>query len=224
MKREERKTDTADPKLRMLEEMLAEGEHRQQDFKYRIQDAGKLSRTVSAFANTDGGRLLIGVRDDGRLSGVCSEEEIFMVQKAATECCKPACDLSFETIDAAGHTIVVAHIPRAHHRPVCITDERGRKTAYIRIADKNIMASPIHLEMWKQDKASTVIMTYSEDETSLIGTLEANPGVTLNRLVRLSGLSRYRVIKSLARFIRYEIADIRYEEEQFRFYLSPPQP
>ncbi|WP_418631273.1 helix-turn-helix domain-containing protein [Waltera sp.] len=35
-------------------------------------------RSVSAFANTRGGRLLIGVRDDGHISGVKSEEEIFM--------------------------------------------------------------------------------------------------------------------------------------------------
>ena len=35
-----------------------EGEHQQQDFKYRVADACKLAKSVSAFANTDGGRLL----------------------------------------------------------------------------------------------------------------------------------------------------------------------
>ncbi len=55
--------------------LIREGEHQQQDFKYRVADACKLAKSVSAFANTDGGRLLIGVRDDGHLSGVRSEEE-----------------------------------------------------------------------------------------------------------------------------------------------------
>ena len=45
--------------------LIREGEHQQQDFKYRVADACKLAKSVSAFANTDGGRLLIGVRDDG---------------------------------------------------------------------------------------------------------------------------------------------------------------
>ena len=63
--------------------LIKEGEHQQQDFKYRVTDAEKLARSVSAFANTDGGRLLIGVRDDGHLSGVRSEEEIYMMHKAA---------------------------------------------------------------------------------------------------------------------------------------------
>ena len=45
-----------------IHDLTAQGEHRQQDFKYEITDAGKLARSVSAFANTVGGRLLIGVR------------------------------------------------------------------------------------------------------------------------------------------------------------------
>ena len=50
-----------------LQRLISEGEHQQQDFKYRVSDARKLARSVSAFANTDGGRLLIGVRDDGHI-------------------------------------------------------------------------------------------------------------------------------------------------------------
>ncbi|WP_302323539.1 helix-turn-helix domain-containing protein, partial [Bacteroides caecimuris] len=43
--------------------LIAEGEHQQQDFKFEISDARKIAKTLSAFANTDGGRLLIGVKD-----------------------------------------------------------------------------------------------------------------------------------------------------------------
>ncbi len=42
--------------------LIAEGEHQQQDFKFEISDARKIAKTLSAFANTDGGRLLIGVK------------------------------------------------------------------------------------------------------------------------------------------------------------------
>lgn len=205
-----------------LTELIAQGEHQQQDFKYRIHDAVKLARSVSAFANTDGGRLLIGVRDDGHVAGVRSDEEIFMMEKAATQCCRPAADISFDTIAHEGHTVVVATVSAATAKPVCAIDENGRKTAYVRVDDENIMASPIHLEVWKQDRASTVIMTYSDDETKLIDTLRHHPRLTLNRLVRASGLSRYRVIKSLARFIRYGIARMSYHEDRFIFCLAEP--
>jgi predicted HTH transcriptional regulator len=76
--------------------LIREGEYQRQDFKYRVADACKLAKSVSAFANTDGGRLLIGVRDDGNLSGVRSEEEIFMMHQAAYRYCKPEPSISFD--------------------------------------------------------------------------------------------------------------------------------
>ncbi len=40
---------------RYLQSLINEGEHQQQDFKYRVTDACKLAKSVSAFANTNGG-------------------------------------------------------------------------------------------------------------------------------------------------------------------------
>lgn len=85
-----------------IHDLTAQGEHRQQDFKYEITDAGKLARSVSAFANTVGGRLLIGVRDDGTIAGVKTEEEIYMMTRAAYGCCEPEADIKFKTIMSMG--------------------------------------------------------------------------------------------------------------------------
>ena len=63
--------------------LIAEGEHQQQDFKFEISDARKIAKTLSAFANTNGGRLLIGVKDNGKIAGVRSEEEKYMIEAAA---------------------------------------------------------------------------------------------------------------------------------------------
>ena len=69
--------------------LIAEGEHQQQDFKFEISDARKIAKTLSAFANTDGGRLLIGVKDNGKIAGVRSEEEKYMIEAAAQLYCVP---------------------------------------------------------------------------------------------------------------------------------------
>ncbi len=195
-----------------LLELISQGEHQEQDFKYKIQDPEKLARSVSAFANTDGGRLLIGVRDDGHISGVRSEEEIFQMEQAARQWCRPASDVDFETFSVEGRTVVIAAIPRARQRPVCALEEGGRKRAYVRVKDENIVASPLHMEIWKQEKASTVIMTYSDDYARLFRVVAEHPGETINRLVRLSGLSRYRVVRMLAGLVRYRLVEMRYED------------
>ena len=41
-----------------IEELISQGEHEQQDFKFLISDARKIARSISAFANNGGGRLL----------------------------------------------------------------------------------------------------------------------------------------------------------------------
>ena len=118
-----------------IQDLISEGEHEQQDFKYKVTDAAKLSRSVSAFANTSGGRLLVGVRDDGVVSGVRSEEEIYMLHAAAYEYCRPSSSIHFDTYHVGKHTVVVATVPRSQHRPIKGMSPDGRRLAYIRIAD-----------------------------------------------------------------------------------------
>ena len=66
-----------------IHRLISEGEHVHQDFKFEISDARKIAKSISAFANTEGGRLLVGVKDNGKIAGVRSEEEIYMIEAAA---------------------------------------------------------------------------------------------------------------------------------------------
>ena len=69
--------------------LIEEGEHEHQDFKFAVSDARKIAHSLSAFANNDGGRLLIGVKDNGAIAGVRNEEDIFVVEQAAEMYCEP---------------------------------------------------------------------------------------------------------------------------------------
>ena len=90
--------------------LIAEGEHQQQDFKFEISDARKIARTLSAFSNTDGGRLLIGVKDNGKIAGVRSDEEKYMIEAAAQLYCLPEVHYSMQTFHAEGRSILVVQI------------------------------------------------------------------------------------------------------------------
>ena len=199
--------------------LIREGEHQQQDFKYRVSDACKLAKSVSAFANTDGGRLLIGVRDDGHLSGVRSEEEIFMMHQAAYKYCKPEASIKFDTYHAEGRTIVVATVPPSGKRPVCAYDEAGRMRAYIRINDENIVASPVHLALWRESsKSQGAVITYDGTVRQLLDSMQGSQ--TLNQVVRQSRLPRHKVITLLARLIRFGTVRWEYISQQFLFALA----
>jgi predicted HTH transcriptional regulator len=204
---------------RYLLSLIREGEHQQQDFKYRVSDACKLAKSVSAFANTDGGRLLIGVRDDGHLAGVRSEEEIFMMHQAAYKFCKPEPSIKFDTFHVDGRTIVIATVPPSDKRPVCVQNDEGRMRAYIRIKDENIVASPVHLALWRESqKPQGSILTYNDNIKKLLDVMKGSQ--TLNQIVRFSKLPRYKVITLLARLIRFGTARWEYSDQQFLFSLT----
>lgn len=199
-----------------LQRLIEEGEHQQQDFKYRVSDALKLAKSVSAFANTDGGRLLIGVRDDGQMSGVRSEEEIYMMHQAAYRYCRPEASIKFDTFHVDGRTIVIATVPPSDKRPVCVVDADDKPRAYIRIDDENIMASPVHLALWRESqKPQGTMLTYNDDIRKLLDIMQGR--LTLNQIVRLSRLPRYKVILLLARLIRFGTVRWEYADRWFLF-------
>ena len=202
-----------------LKRLIREGEHQQQDFKYRVADACKLAKSVSAFANTDGGRLLIGVRDDGQIAGVRREEEIYMMHQAAYKYCKPEASIKFDTYHIDGRTIVVATVPPSDKRPICAVDEEGNKRAYIRIHDENIVASPVHMALWREaQRLQGAMMTFDEEIRQLLDVITEKQ--TLNQIARRSQLPRPKVISMLARLVRFGTVRMEYGNQQFLFSMA----
>lgn len=131
--------------------MIAEGEHLHQDFKTRVEDARKIARTLAAFANTAGGRLLVGVRDNGTVCGVQAEEEYHMIQAAATMHCKPAVPFEIQVWKAELRTVLEVKVPRSVGRPHFCDDEQGRWNAWLRREDCNHKASPVLVRVWQYE-------------------------------------------------------------------------
>lgn len=204
---------------RFLLSLISEGEHQQQDFKYRVDDARKLAHSVSAFANTDGGRLLIGVRDDGQLSGVRSEEEIHIMRMAASKYCQPETTVKFDTYRADGRAIVVATVPPSDKKPICAQDEDGHMRAYIRINDENIVASPVLFALWRESQQPQgAMIPYDDDIRTLLEVMQGEQ--TLNQIVRQAKLPRPMVITLLAHLIRFGTVKWNYSEKEFVFGLE----
>ena len=204
-----------------LRSLIAEGEHQQLDFKFEISDARKIARTLSAFSNTDGGRLLIGVKDNGRIRGVQSDEEYYMAESAATLYCKP--EVLFETrnhqID--GKSVLEIYIPPVAHKPVYARDHDKRWLAYIRIADENILASIIQLEVWKEEhKELGKLLEFTRHEEFLLRYLEKVPGATLENIQRDTGFRRKELVTLLTKLVRFDVVEMQFREGKNLFLLK----
>jgi predicted HTH transcriptional regulator len=159
----------------VIHDLIEQGEHEHQDFKYSISDARKIARSVSAFANNDGGQLLIGVKDNGTIAGVRNEEDIYVVEQAAQMCCTPPQEVKFDAFKVDGGLIVIrATVAKAETRPVQVIEADGRRRAYYRVADENIAAHPLMVRAWQmQHTAANTVFTLSDAETALLNALNA---------------------------------------------------
>ena len=193
----------------MLHHLIAQGEHQQQDFKYEISDARKIARTLSAFANTDGGRLLIGVKDNGKIAGVRSDEEIYMVEAAASMYCVPPVECRMSIHRVEGHNVVIAEVERSEQIPVRARLDDDSLCAFVRIADENIVASPVQMALWREEgRDRGAVLPFTEREHTLLQLLTDAPDpLTLNRFARLGRLPRHRSVQMLAQFIRFGLVE-----------------
>lgn len=201
--------------------LISEGEHQQQDFKFEISDARKIAKTLSAFANTNGGRLLIGVKDNGKIAGVRSSEEQYMIEAAAQLYCLPVPQIAMYVYVVEGKSVLLAQVAESPQKPVYAKDENGKYLAYLRVKDENILATPVHLRVWQQESQPRGELTeYTAREKKLLSQLELNGPLSLSKCCRLTSLPRYAVERLLAKFIRYDLVESVFEAHTFRFQLK----
>lgn len=172
----------------LLARWISEGEHEHQDFKFAISDARKIARSISAFANNDGGRLLIGVKDNGTIAGVRNEEDIYVVEQAAERYCRPAQNVEFRAYKAEGGVLVIAAtIARADTRPVAAGEPDGSWRAYYRVADENIAAHPLMVRAWQHaSDPSRPALAISSEHSALLDLVESSGSVRSARAAALA--------------------------------------
>jgi len=201
--------------------LIREGEHSEQDFKYRISDARKIARTLSAFANTTGGRLLVGVRDNGSIAGVKDEDDIYMLESASEVFLKPALKLEVWAHEIEGKNVWEIEITEGKEKPYQVDEIDGLK-AYYRDNDQNFVANAVLKEVWKQDrlKESKHPVAFTEKEQRLIQYLKDYEEVSVSKAAKVMQLHRSKAIEILARLIRWEVINWTNEtQEGFRYSL-----
>ncbi|MCI6893570.1 MAG: ATP-binding protein [Bacteroidales bacterium] len=197
-----------------IQTLIQEGEHEHQDFKYQISDAKKIARSISAFANNSGGWLLIGVKDNGKIAGVSSDEEIYMVEQAAQMYCRPSQAVKCSVYRIEGKIVVKADIAEAKEKPVKAPDENDKWRTYIRRADENIEASSLHVKVLKQkaEKEDSAPLVYSENEHTLLDYLATHGGITLEGYMKLTHISYIVAETSAANLCRMGVIELTYHD------------
>jgi predicted HTH transcriptional regulator len=204
-----------------LKRQIFEGEGVKLDFKKTITSCEKIARTMVSYANNKGGRLLIGVADDGTIKGVKSEdEERYMITKAAHFYSRPALDPVFEEVYIDDKLVLVVDIAESATKPHYALAEDGKWWVYVRVKDKSILASKIVVDVLKRSSGNEgVLIEYSENEKSLLEYLEKTTRITINECCDLLKIGRKKAQKLLVDLILSGIIRINTTEKE-EFYTA----
>ena len=123
----------------MVKEDLFSGESKNIEYKVVVPDKSeKYMKTVVAFANTQGGRLVIGIDDKTHQVVGVDNDSLFQTMDALTNAISDSCepqiipDIEPQTVD--GKTVIVITVEAGKNRPYYIKSQGKTKGTYIRVA------------------------------------------------------------------------------------------
>ena len=207
---------------RYLRDLISGGENQQLDFKYCVSDSRKIARTLSAFSNSDGGRILIGVRDNGSIAGIKTDEEIYMVDTAAHLYCRPEITYTIRQHSSGNKTILEVDVSKGSRRPYQVKDEAGRWITYFRHNDQNLEANRVLLQVWrKEEKSPGILVKFGKAENLLLEYLKEKGPITLSKFRKIARISPYRAESILANLIILKIILFNASEKGFTYELNP---
>lgn len=208
--------------IQELKVLASKGESLTLEFKKKAAFPEKIVRELIALANTVGGYLLIGVDDDGTVSGQrFIEEEVFVMERAIKEFIFPSLPYELDQIKLNEKKgVALFKIPKSEERPHFLWD-KNKKKSFVRVKDRTVQASK---EVWeilkKSKKPEDVVFTYGQKEEALMKLLAEHGKITLKEYARLARLPYFLASRTLIRLTLANVLEIHPQESEDYFTLK----
>jgi predicted HTH transcriptional regulator len=185
-----------------LEQLIRQGEGEQLEFKKKTTHPSRISRTLVSLANTRGGRVLVGVDDDGRIVGVRdAEEEMYLLRQAAEHYADPPLTLRIKELEQDGRTILVVTVPESPHKPHRAQVAEGDWRGYMRVRDESVQTSQLTEKALQRHNSLAMPrlekLPLNKEELAVLEYLRANPRITLPQYMKLLNIGKRRAFRTL---------------------------
>lgn len=153
----------------MARDTLFSGESKNIEYKVALPDKSeKYMKTIVAFANTQGGKLIVGV-DDRTHEIVGVENEILFqvmdgIANAVSDSCMPQIIPDIEPQTVEGKTVIVVSVEAGKNRPYYLKSKGKENGTYIRVAGTSRQAFPEKIRELEMEGARI-----SWDELTCVG-------------------------------------------------------
>lgn len=203
-----------------LQRLIWQGENDQVDFKQRVTQPDKIARTLVSFANTRGGTILIGVKDNGKVVGVDPEEEKHTLELAAGFYCDPPLLLSYEEVEFDGHTILKVTVPESKTKPHFAKIKEDDWRGYVRVKDTSVQTSKMVEKSFQVEEPTFERIPLDRHERAVLDYLALNRRVTLRQYMKIANLSERRAYRMLVKLVIHGYLRLHDKEKEEFYTLS----
>jgi len=211
---------TKDNNMSELEELIAKGEGDRLDFKKTITHLDKIARTLVSFANTRGGIILVGVMDNGKISGIDPEEEKYSLHQAAQYYCDPPVKLFYKEEEHDNLTVLKVIIPESKQKPHLAKLKEDDWRGYVRVKDESVQTSKMVMQALETESNIPAYVPASKIETALLAYFQKQPRITLNQFMHLANISKRRAQRILVHLVLHGVIRLHDKEKDSYYTLS----
>ncbi|MCS3663172.1 putative HTH transcriptional regulator [Salinibacter ruber] len=212
---------------RELEQLVDLGEGISVEFKRRAPRPERIAKEAVALANTNGGRIVLGVNDDGTIMGVehTSEQE-FLLRQAVNAHSRPVVEYQTERIVVEPRCdVLVVTIPESSTKPhVVVPHEEARDDegqTYVRVEASSVEASPETIqELRNQEDHAGVTFEFGETESLLMRYLDDYGRISVSQLAQLADIPPERASQTLLRLTEADLLHLHPDEDGDYFTLN----
>lgn len=136
-------------------DQIKNGESKILELKEKLPDNKSIAKTVIAFANTSGGKIIVGINDKLNITGVDANSVYSQKDKIASvifDSCSPDILPEIYTINIGGKLLLAIEIFRGNLMPYFLKSEGKAEGVYIRVGATNRKASPQIIEELQRHK------------------------------------------------------------------------
>ncbi|GAB3765191.1 ATP-binding protein [Spirosoma pomorum] len=197
-----------------LKNLVRRGEGSNLEFKLKTNHPEKIIKGVVAFANTNGGIMLIGVGDDKRIVGLkYADEDEYLLVRAIHKFCFPRISYTIDRVQLPDEReVLVIRVPPSIDRPHYILPDPAEpetKKVYVRVADKSVQASREVREILKGSQADRNIrFSYGEKERKLMQHLGEHNSITVDLFASIAGISRKIASRTLVLLVLANVLEV----------------
>ena len=211
-----------------LRKLVRQGESLHLEFKLKASHPEKIMKEIVAFANTEGGTLLVGISDDCQVRGLkFPDEEEYILRQAIEKYCAPPIAYLLERLpieEDSEREVLIFTIEASKEAPHAVITQGGEKKVYVRVGDRSIQASKEMKEILKQmRKQKNIRFHYGDKERVLMKYLAENESITLDKFAEIAQVTRKVASRTLILLVLANVLKILPEEMQDYFAANAVQ-